>query len=163
MNPEEYGEKYSDHLFEQYRLYVEMADRVSQRRDQSNRLYVTLLAAIAAILVVVVRTAPSSNGEVLPSLPVVFLASSAIGSVLSVVWCINVWSYRILNSAKFRVINELEKKMPFDGYSREWQIVKSRNRFERNLQLTKVEQVASIAVLCVFIALGIYSAFWLFM
>ena len=52
--------------------------------------------------------------------------------------------------------------MPFDGYSQEWRIIKSRNRLERNLQLTKVEQVASVAVLCVFISLGIYSAFWLF-
>ena len=159
MSPDEYGEKYSDHLFEQYRLYVEMADRVSQRRDQSNRLYVTLLAAIAAILVVVVRTAPPHDGGGLPSLPIVFLASATFGSILSAVWCINVWSYRILNSAKFRVINELEKKMPFDGYSQEWRIIKSRNRLERNLQLTKVEQVASVAVLCVFISLGIYSAF----
>lgn len=44
-------EKHSDHLLEQYKLYVEMTDRVSQRREQSNRFYVTLVAAIVALLI----------------------------------------------------------------------------------------------------------------
>ena len=47
MKPDEYGEKYQDHLLEQYKLFIEMADRVSQRRDQSNRFYVTFVSAIA--------------------------------------------------------------------------------------------------------------------
>lgn len=52
MKPEEYGEKYQDHLLAQYKLFVEMADRVSQRRDQSNRFYVTFVSAIAGLLIV---------------------------------------------------------------------------------------------------------------
>ena len=55
MKPEEYGEDYRAHLLEQYKLYVEMADRVSQRRDQSNRFYVTIVSALAAIVVVIAR------------------------------------------------------------------------------------------------------------
>ena len=45
MKPEEYGDKYSDHLLEQYKLYVEMTDRVSQRRERSNQFFITLLQA----------------------------------------------------------------------------------------------------------------------
>ena len=52
MKRDEYGENYQDHLLEQYKLYVEMADRVSQRRDQSNRFYVTIISALVALLVV---------------------------------------------------------------------------------------------------------------
>ena len=55
MKPDEYGENYQAHLPEQYKLYVEMADRVSQRRDQSNRFYVTLVSALVALLVVLAR------------------------------------------------------------------------------------------------------------
>jgi len=35
IKPEEYGPEYRAHLMEQYKLYVEMADRVSQRRAGS--------------------------------------------------------------------------------------------------------------------------------
>ena len=61
MKPEEYGDKYSAHLLEQYKLYVEMADRVSQRRDQSNRFYVTIVSALAAIVVVIARLGGGVN------------------------------------------------------------------------------------------------------
>ena len=39
---EKYGDKFQDHLIEQYKLYVEMADRVSARRAQTNRFYISL-------------------------------------------------------------------------------------------------------------------------
>ena len=52
MEPEKYGDNYQAHLMDQYRLYVEMADRTSQRRDQSNRFYAGLVSAIIALLVV---------------------------------------------------------------------------------------------------------------
>ena len=79
MKPEEYGEKYQDHLLEQYKLFVEMADRVSQRRDQSNRFYVTFVSAIAGLLMVLARFGTSVNGI----WPVVFLISGLLGMALS--------------------------------------------------------------------------------
>ena len=51
MSPEEYGDKYSDHLPEQYKLYVEMTDRVSQRRERSNQFFITLLSGPAILAV----------------------------------------------------------------------------------------------------------------
>ncbi len=147
-----------DHLMEQYKLYVEMADRVSQRRDQSNRFYVTILAALAAILVVVSRFAPTTNGLVSSQLPVVFIGVAAFGSMMSIIWIVNLWAYRNLNEAKFDVINELEKNLPFEGFTREWRILTSGNRFTRRLRLSKVEQFAPIIVLLFFVSLGAYSA-----
>ena len=34
-----YGSKYQDHLLEQYKTYVEMAEAASQRKEQVNRYY----------------------------------------------------------------------------------------------------------------------------
>ena len=85
MNPSEYGGKYSDHLLEQYKLYVEMADRISQRRDQSNRFYSGLLAGMIALMAVLVRLDISDDAWVL-----VFLVGGLFGSFLSVVWLVNI-------------------------------------------------------------------------
>jgi hypothetical protein len=118
MKPEEYGEKYQDHLLEQYKLFVEMADRVSQRRDQSNRFYVTFVSAIAGLLMVLARFGTSVNGI----WPVVFLISGLLGMALSFIWFLNIKSYRTLNSAKFEIINDLERQLPYPGYAKEWEL-----------------------------------------
>ena len=142
MNPEEYGEKYSDHLMEQYKLYVEMADRVSQRRDQSNRFYVALLGALAAILVIAARFVLSDDGESSMFMTIVILAGGVFGAALSIIWRINIRSYRTLNSAKFAIIHELEKRIPFAGYTKKWEILRCPpDGSPKYLQLTAVEQI----------------------
>lgn len=124
MKPEEHGEQYRDHLLEQYKLYVEMADRVSQRRDQANRFYVTFVSAIAGLLMVLARFGTLVNDI----WPVVFLISGLLGMVLSFIWFLNIKSYRTLNTAKFQVINDLERQLPYPGYAKEWDLVTSGNR-----------------------------------
>ena len=155
MNPDEYGENYHDHLLEQYKLYVEMADRVSQRRDQSNRFYVTILSAIAAIVVVITRFGVPVDG-VPPN--VVFFAIGLFGIALSVVWQLNIKSYRVLNSTKFDVINEIEKQLPSQGYSKEWDLLENPPpERDKYLQLTRVEQRVPIIFIGLFTALTAYA------
>ena len=55
MRSVDYGDNYQAHLLEQYKLYVEMADRISQRRDHANRFYASAVSAIVALLVVTAK------------------------------------------------------------------------------------------------------------
>ena len=157
MNPSEYGGKYSDHLLEQYKLYVEMADRISQRRDQSNRFYSGLLAGMIALMAVLVRLDISDDAWVL-----VFLVGGLFGSFLSVVWLVNIRSYRSLNTAKFTVINELEKSLPTQGYTNEWNLLRSPSDTPRYFQLTRVEQFVPVMMFLLFVGLSVYSVLQLF-
>ena len=54
QNRDTYGAEYQNHVFEQYRLYVEMADRVSARRMLANSFFVgvhtTLTVAFAVLI-----------------------------------------------------------------------------------------------------------------
>ncbi len=152
MNPTEYGENYSNHLLEQYKLYVEMADRISQRRDQSNRFYSGLLAAMIALMAVLVRLDISEDVWIL-----VFLGGGLFGSFLSVVWLVNIRSYRSLNTAKFTVINELEKSLPAQGYTNERKLLRPPGATPKYFQLTRVEQLVPLLMLLPFLGLSIYS------
>ena len=159
MKPEEYGDKYSAHLLEQYKLYVEMADRVSQRRDQSNRFYVTIVSALAAIVVVIARFGVPEDGASGALSDIGFLA---IGLALSGVWWLNIRSYRTLNSAKFEIINRIEKRLPFAGYSEEWEILRPPEGRKPYLQLTRVEQFVPLIFMALFALLIAYSLYLLF-
>ena len=159
MNPDEYGEGYQGHLLEQYKIYVEMADRVSQRRDQSNRFYVTIVSALAAIVVVIARFGVPENGALLE---VAFFVVGLFGVALSGVWYFNIRSYRTLNSAKFDIINRIEKQLPFAGYSEEWEILRPPSGRRPYLQLTRVEQFVPLIFIALFAALMVYAIRLLF-
>jgi hypothetical protein len=48
ITQEEYGDNFKPHLLEQYKLYVEMADRISGRRQSANSFFLSVNTAIIA-------------------------------------------------------------------------------------------------------------------
>ena len=154
MKPEGYGENYQSHLLDQYKLYVEMADRISQRLDQSNRFYAGLVSAIVALLVVMGRLGVSgSNWDI------ALLVAGLLGASLSVIWFINLGSYRALNSAKYRVINEMESQLPYAGYTDEWAYLRPAEGPARYFQLTRIERFVPLLVLALFVGIMAYSIY----
>lgn len=154
MTPDRYGEKYPDHLLEQYKLYVEMADRISQRRDQSNKFYATVYSALAAVLLLAVRFDLSDSASA-----IAFLTVGIVGTALAFIWWLNIQSYRAINSAKFEVIQEMETKLPFPGYKREWDILRPADGKPKYLQLTRIEQYVPVVFLLLSLALVGYAAY----
>ena len=59
IKPEDYGPKYSEQLMEQYKLYVETADRVSERRSTANTFFLTANTLLISIFGAIVANAPS--------------------------------------------------------------------------------------------------------
>lgn len=94
-------------IMEQYKLAVEMADRVSARRGAANGFYFTVSSALLA----------ATEALGLP------LAAGA-GIVLAAAWWLQLRSYRTLNAAKWTVIGQLEGELPAQPFSDEWAILK---------------------------------------
>jgi len=119
-------------LLEIYRLHAELADRVSLRREGANRLYVSLLVALVVFLSALLRLTPGG----LPAVPV---AACLMGAVLSVSWLLVIRSYRQLNTGKLKALHELESRLGYAFYTREWELLgEGRNR-TRYWRLTKAE------------------------
>src|SRR2546430_429839 len=120
-------------VLEQYKLYVEMADRISSRRLTANSFFLTINSAIIALggyaALRFGEPAPSSLG----------LAASAAGVTLCLLWFRLVKSYRDLNTTKFTVIHEIEKLLPVSPYDAEWQAVGRGTRPSKYLPLTHLE------------------------
>src|SRR4051812_21730182 len=101
------------HILDIYKLYVEMADRVSQRRQAANSFYLSINTALTALAGYLVTT----NKTPEPAW-VAYLAVT--GLVISYLWSRSIRSYRDINEGKFRVIHEIEQLLPFAAYQREW-------------------------------------------
>jgi len=154
MSKEDYGEKFQDHLLEQYKLYVEMADRISIRRAQANKFFISLLSGLLAVLSIAI------NKSILTEMHnALFLAISLLGLILGTLWYVTINSYRQLNSEKFKVIHEIEQHLPFPCYEREWEILGKGKERKKYLQLTRVEQFIPFVLAFPYFLLFIYSLF----
>ncbi|MBX7266895.1 hypothetical protein KIF24_13245 [Micromonospora sp. Llam7] len=107
------GDRYQAAVLEQYKLYVEMADRVSARRATANTFF--LAANTAVFTAVNVGWAHLQAPRWTFVLPLVMLVVQCLA------WYWILRSYRQLSSAKFRVVGLLEERLPASPYWRaEW-------------------------------------------
>jgi hypothetical protein len=139
----------SDYM-ELYKLAVEMADRVSARRGTANAFFVTVNTALLAFL---------GLAELKATWPV-----AVGGVVISITWAMLIKSYRDLNTAKFKIINEAEKRLPLRVFYDEWQQLRRdrpENWLPKNwrawlkwyLEFTIVEMIVPLVFAVLYIAI----------
>jgi hypothetical protein len=105
---------YSDAILEQYKIYVEMADRISARRGFANTFFLTLNSAIFTTIGVFWTTRVHVASWLL-----IFPVLVLLGQCLAWFWLVR--SYRQLNAAKYVVVGALEERLPASPYWRaEW-------------------------------------------
>lgn len=124
----------SDRVLEIYKLHAELADRVSQRREGANRLYASVLSGLLVFLAAALRFGAGNL-----SVGALLTFSGLVGVLLVVAWFIVIRSYRQLNTGKFKALHELEKKLPYPFFAREWEILNEGRDFRRYWRLTTVE------------------------
>lgn len=109
------GITYSQGILEQYKLYVELADRVSHRRGVANNFFLLMNSSAVVIL--------GSLGVSLQDISQwFFVFPTAILICICIVWFCLMRSYRQLNSAKWKVVGALEERLPASPWWKaEWQ------------------------------------------
>ncbi len=144
------NDQYFTSLLEQYKLYVEMADRISQRRAAANTFFLTFNTAIVGAL--------STLFDDIPRPAAIAIYVTAVGFCL--VWILLLRSYRNLNSAKFRVIGYMEKQLPASPYwGAEWMALGQGRDYRKYLPLSVLETWVPVGFAGVYVYLA-YITFW---
>lgn len=137
-------------LLEQYKLYVEMADRISQRRASANTFLLTVNTTLVTVYGLV-----NKAGDLPPGRNAWSIIVPLCGAAVSLLWFAIITSYRNLNSLKFQVVAELEKHLPSQPYTAEWHRA-GQGRWGRNYwPLTHVERALPLVFLGFYLALAI--------
>jgi len=142
-----YGPDYRGHLLEQYKLYVQMADKISDRRQAANSYALTINTALVTVLAALLSTHPAW----MPS--IAYVVVSACGIVLCFTWRRLIRSYQDLNSGKFKVVHEIEKLLPVRPYDCEWTMVGRGKVKELYLPFTHVERVIPTVFASLYLAM----------
>jgi hypothetical protein len=156
-----YGTKYKEHLLEQYKLYVEMADHISERRSTANNFFLSVNGFLLSIIGILPRL-----NIITVEFNLVWLAGiSAAGILFCLAWIALIRSYKKLNEAKFTVIGLVEKKLPATLFDAEWRYLMvnraKKRRFGaviRYFPLTLIE--IWVPGICILIYLGLLYGWW---
>lgn len=141
--------------FEQYKLYVEMADRVSARRSLANTFFLTLNTALFTAIGVFWKTPPHASAW-LGLFPTVVLVTQCL------VWFWIIRSYRQLNAGKWAVVGAFEKRLPTSPWwAAEWVALGEGEDPSRYWPISHVEQwvpfLFGLAYIGGFLALAILT------
>jgi hypothetical protein len=112
---EQYGDKYIEHLLEQYKIYLNSAEKISDRRQKANEFFLALNTGLVTLLGLVSTWTAKSE-----TLWLLILAAIS-GVIMCYLWYRIVRSYDGLNSGKFRVIHAIEGRLPLALYDTEWE------------------------------------------
>lgn len=127
-------------IIEIYKMLVEMADRVSHRRQSANSFYLTVNTAIIGGAAYLSQSALGHLGT---------WAISCAGIAICALWIRAVVSYKSLNAAKFEVITALEERLPVSPYKDEWAILDVDGDGKRHTPFHKTEVLVPIVFICV--------------
>lgn len=123
-------------LLEQWKTCVEMANSNSEKRNNSNNIFITINVAILAVISF--------------SMEYKSLMLSLAGICICILWIYTLKSYTNLSSAKYDIINKIEEKLPSYPFLYEWEML-SNNK--KHFKLTTIEKIIPI----LFIALYSFS------
>jgi hypothetical protein len=127
-------------LLEQYKIYIEMADRVTERRTKVNSFYLSILTGLFVFSSLPyfkdsIVTAPTKQ---------ITLITGLTGIFICILWWINISSYKNLNSLKFQVIIDMENSLPYPCYRKEWD--EKSPRVKKYRRLRKAESLVPIVI-----------------
>jgi len=138
----EYGVLYRAHLLEIYKLYVDSAEKTTDRRQSANSFFLTVNTALIALTGYVQLGAGDTNTSSY------YWAVSLAGMILCLAWYRLIRSYRGLNSGKFKVIQAMEQYLPAAPFNTEWEVLGKGKDPKKYLSFSKVEAIVPWVFLC---------------
>jgi len=151
---EKYGDKYIEHLLEQYKIYLTGIEKISDRRQKANEFFLALNAALVTILGFVITK--QNQGD---HIPIVALAGVS-GMLICYLWYRIVRSYKGLNEGKFKVIHMIEARLPLALYDTEWQIMGRGKNKRIYWPFTHIELLVPWIFIGIFGVLILAAFFW---
>lgn len=126
--------------FEEFKLYFESAERVTDRRLETNRWNYTVCVAILIAIAIITNWSFSATNLVWLGLGAV-LVLCLMAMLFCILWVGQIRAYKELNNAKFEVLNEMAPHLEFhpdqpglvnsyEPFAKEWAKLNASNALE---------------------------------
>ncbi|HUW21935.1 MAG TPA: hypothetical protein VMW41_04710 [Candidatus Bathyarchaeia archaeon] len=145
----QYGSKYKDHYLEQYKLYIESIEKISDRRQNANNYFITINTALISLIGL------SIQYRILEGYAWIKAMVAFVGIIICVIFWFLIRSYKQLNTGKFNVLHDIEKQLPLAIYKHEWDILGKGKDNNKYFPFSHVELFVPWAFGIVYVILGL--------
>lgn len=149
----DYGTEYTNHLFEQYKLYIDSIEKTSDRRQQANNYFIAINTALISLVGL------SFQIEIFKNSPWLKILLAILGIIICFIFYFLIKSYKQLNTGKFTVIHEIEKNLPLALYKYEWQILGKGKDKSKYYPFSHIELLIPWVFGILYLTLGVYFYF----
>jgi hypothetical protein len=146
----EYGDQYKEHLFEQYKLYIESVEKTSDRRQHANNYFITINTALISLIGL------SFQIKLFENLAGVKLVLAFVGIVICVIFWYLIRAYKQLNTGKFAVIHEIEQHLPLALYKHEWKVLGEGKDNKKYYPFSHIESIIPWVFGVIYAIFGLY-------
>ena len=115
-----------DQLFEQYKILISSAEEISSRRATANNYLISVNSLLVTVHAFGSSVQPDAQWQ---------LVLPLAGLIICFSWWTLIRSYRNVNSAKFKVIHNLESNFASQPYKDEWDLMAN-----NHIPLSHIEQ-----------------------
>jgi hypothetical protein len=147
----EYGVEYKTHLLEMYKIYLDLTEKISLKRQTANNYFLTINTALIGLVSYLHLGVTSENHFY-------FLIALA-GMILCFLWYRIIKSYKGLNKGRFKIIHLLEKKLPVSPYDAEWEALGRGKNKDMYHPFTHVEIAVPWVFFCLHLIVFLLSFF----
>lgn len=116
-NEKDYGNNYKEHLFEQYKLFIESMEKTSDRRQHANNYFITINTALISLIGL------SFQINIFENVAWIKSAFALVGILICIIFWYLIRSYKQLNAGKFIVVHKIEEHLPLALYKYEWEVL----------------------------------------
>ncbi|MCB9820777.1 hypothetical protein H6790_02410 [Candidatus Nomurabacteria bacterium] len=149
-NEKDYGNDYKEHLFEQYKLYVESIEKTSDRRQHANNYFITINTALISLIGL------SFQIKIFENLSFVKSILALVGIIVCVVFWYLIRSYKQLNTGKFAVVHKIEEYLPLALYKYEWEVLGKGEDNKKYYPFSHIELIIPWVFGIIYALLGLY-------
>jgi hypothetical protein len=137
--------------FEQYKLYVDSAEKVSNKRMSSNSYFLAINTGLISLLGLVLSSKTTLIDEKF------IVITGILGVVVCIIWFLIILSYKQLNSGKFALIHKIEKELPIRLFFEEWEMLGKGEDVKKYFPISHVELLVPFVFLIFYVFLILSS------
>jgi len=149
----EYGADYKNHYIEQYKIYSESIEKISDRRQSANKFFFT----INTILISAIGL--SFQNDFLKDILFLKPSITFVGILFCIIFWLLIRSYKQLNSGKFKVLHKIESKLPLAIYEYEWKVLEKGENKKVYYPFSHIELLIPLFLGSIYLILSIIFIF----
>ena len=149
-NEKDYGNDYKEHLFEQYKLYVESIEKTSDRRQHANNYFITINTALISLIGL------SFQIKIFENLAFIKSILALVGIIVCIVFWYLIRSYKQLNTGKFDVVHKIEEHLPLALYKYEWEVLGKGEDNKKYYPFSHIELIIPWVFGIIYALIGLY-------